>query len=76
MSGGRWACFHGDALIDEIPLMLHCGFESFEVTNPSTLNALQAGRLPGPPIHHQPGGGGGILAGSRLRLRASASRAA
>ncbi len=44
----------GDVLIDEIPLMLRCGFDSFEVTNPPTLHALQAGRLPGSPLHYQP----------------------
>jgi len=67
----------GDVLIDEIPFMLRCGFDSFEVSNPPTLRALQAGRLPGPPIHYQPGSGDGeILAGSRPWLRASASRAA
>ncbi len=45
----------GEVLIDEIPLMLRCGFDSFEVSNPPTLSALRAGRLPGPPIHYQPG---------------------
>jgi uncharacterized protein (DUF934 family) len=44
----------GDVLIDEIPLMLRCGFDSFGVTNAPTLRALEAGRLPGPPIHYQP----------------------
>jgi uncharacterized protein (DUF934 family) len=44
----------GDVLIDEIPLMLRCGFDSFDVTNPPTLHALQAGRLPGSPLHYQP----------------------
>jgi uncharacterized protein (DUF934 family) len=44
----------GDVLIDEIPLMLRCGFDSFEATNAPTLRALEAGRLPGPPIHYQP----------------------
>src|ERR1700687_137526 len=48
----------GDVLIDEIPLMLRCGFDSFDVTNAPTLNALQAGRLPGAPLHYQPGSGG------------------
>ena len=48
----------GDVLIDEIPLMLRCGFDSFDVTNAPTLRALEAGRLPGPPIHYQPGSGG------------------
>ncbi len=44
----------GDVLIDEIPLMLRCGFVSFEVTDAPTLRALEAARLPGPPIHYQP----------------------
>jgi uncharacterized protein (DUF934 family) len=67
----------GDVLIDEIPFMLRCGFDSFEVSNPPTLSALQAGRLPGPPIHYQPGSGGGETpAGSRPLLRASATKAA
>jgi uncharacterized protein (DUF934 family) len=44
----------GDVLIDEIPFMLRCGFESFEVTNAPTLHALEAGWLPGSPLHYQP----------------------
>ncbi|MBV8105631.1 MAG: DUF934 domain-containing protein [Hyphomicrobiales bacterium] len=48
----------GEVLIDEIPLMLRCGFDSFDVTNAPTLAVLEAGRLPGPPIHYQPGSGG------------------
>ena len=62
----------GDVLIDEIPLMLRCGFDTFEVTNPPTLNALQAGRLPGPPIHYQPASvGDETHVGSRPWLRAT-----
>jgi uncharacterized protein (DUF934 family) len=45
----------GDVLIDEIPLMLRCGFDSFEVTNAPTLHALKSGHLPGSPLHYQPG---------------------
>jgi uncharacterized protein (DUF934 family) len=48
----------GDVLIDEIPLMLRCGFDSFDVTNAPTQKALEAGRLPGSPLHYQPGSGG------------------
>ncbi|HTZ66807.1 MAG TPA: DUF934 domain-containing protein [Roseiarcus sp.] len=44
----------GDVLIDEIPLMLRCGFDTFDVTNAPTLRALEAGRLPGSPLHYQP----------------------
>jgi uncharacterized protein (DUF934 family) len=36
----------GDVLLDEIPLMLRCGFTSFEVVNAPTLRALSEGRLP------------------------------
>jgi len=43
----------GDVLIDEIPPMLRCGFDSFEVTNAPTLRALGEGRLPGIPLHYQ-----------------------
>lgn len=45
----------GDVLIDEIPLMLRCGFNSFAVTNPATIAKLETGQLPGPTIHYQPG---------------------
>jgi uncharacterized protein (DUF934 family) len=44
----------GEVLIDEIPLMLRCGFDSFDVTNAPTLHALQADHLPGSPLHYQP----------------------
>jgi uncharacterized protein (DUF934 family) len=67
----------GDVLIDEIPFMLRCGFDSFEVTNEPTLRALRAGRLPGPPIHYQPGSGGDERRGGpRPWLRADAGQAA
>ncbi|MGA9851035.1 MAG: DUF934 domain-containing protein [Roseiarcus sp.] len=48
----------GDVLIDEIPLMLRCGFDSFDVTNAPTLKALEAHHMPGSPLHYQPGSGG------------------
>ena len=63
----------GDVLIDEIPLMLRCGFDAFEATDAPTLRALEAGRLPGPAIHYQPASAAGeIPAGARPWLRASA----
>jgi uncharacterized protein (DUF934 family) len=49
----------GDVLIDEIPLMLRCGFDTFDVTNAPTLKALEANRLPGSALHYQPGSGDG-----------------
>jgi phosphoadenosine phosphosulfate reductase len=45
----------GDVLLDEIPLMLRCGFTSFEVTNQATARALREGRLPKFPLAYQPG---------------------
>ena len=61
----------GDVLIDEIPLMLRCGFDAFEVTDTPTLAALEAGRLPGPAIHYQPASvAGEVHAGARPWLRA------
>ena len=66
----------GDVLIDEIPFMLRCGFDSFEVTNAPTLEALEAGRLPGPTIHYQPASvAGEAPAGSRPWLRVSRDEA-
>lgn len=44
----------GDVLIDEIPLMLRCGFDSFEVVNEPTLRALRRGFLPGGSLYYQP----------------------
>ncbi|HXW20614.1 MAG TPA: DUF934 domain-containing protein [Roseiarcus sp.] len=44
----------GDVLLDEIPLMLRCGFDSFDIVNEPTLRALEAGRLPGPALYYQP----------------------
>ena len=44
----------GDVLLDEIPLMLRCGFDSFEVVNEPTLHALKRGHLPGVSLFYQP----------------------
>ncbi len=45
----------GDVLLDEIPLMVRCGFSSFDVTNEATLRALREARLPKFPVAYQPG---------------------
>ena len=45
----------GDVLLDEIPLMIRCGFSSFDVTNEATLRALREARLPKFPVAYQPG---------------------
>jgi uncharacterized protein (DUF934 family) len=44
----------GDVLIDQVPLMLRCGIDSFAVTNATALKRLSEGRLPGIAVHYQP----------------------
>jgi uncharacterized protein (DUF934 family) len=44
----------GDVLIDQIPLMIRCGIESFAVTNATAIKRLSEGRLPGISLHSQP----------------------
>jgi uncharacterized protein (DUF934 family) len=44
----------GEVLLDEIPLMLRCGFTSFEVTDEPTLRALREGRLFTAGLYYQP----------------------
>ncbi|MBO9098341.1 MULTISPECIES: DUF934 domain-containing protein [unclassified Rhizobium] len=44
----------GDVLIDQVPLMLRCGFDSFSVTNATALKRLSENRLPGIQYHYQP----------------------
>lgn len=44
----------GDVLIDQVPLMLRCGIDSFAVTNATALKRLGEGRLPGIDNHYQP----------------------
>ncbi len=44
----------GDVLIDQIPLMLRCGIDSFAVSDPVALKRLDDGRLTGIPLHYQP----------------------
>jgi uncharacterized protein (DUF934 family) len=60
----------GDVLLDEIPLMMRCGFTSFEVVNAPTLHALEQGRLPKVTLAYQPSfGKGEAPAGTRPWLR-------
>ena len=44
----------GDVLIDQVPLMLRCGIDSFAVTNATAIRRLSEGRLPGIDNHYQP----------------------
>lgn len=44
----------GDVLIDQVPLMLRCGIDSFAVSHETTIRRLAEGRLPGISAHYQP----------------------
>jgi uncharacterized protein (DUF934 family) len=59
----------GDVLLDELALMLRCGFDSFEIANEPTLRALQRGWKPPVSLYYQPGLVGEVPAGMRPWLR-------
>ncbi|TWD57854.1 uncharacterized protein (DUF934 family) [Agrobacterium vitis] len=62
----------GDVLIDQIPLMLRTGFDSFAVTNAVALQRLEEGRLPGIANHYQPAArGNGAVEGYSWRRRSA-----
>ena len=64
----------GEVLLDEIALMLRCGFTSFEVTDANTLRALKEGRLPNQALFYQPAPGQREApAGTRPWLRRATS---
>lgn len=44
----------GDVLIDQVPLMLRCGIDSFAVSNPVAIRRLAEDRLPGIDSYYQP----------------------
>jgi uncharacterized protein (DUF934 family) len=44
----------GTVLLDQVPLMLRTGFESFEVDHAPTIKRLVEKRLPGIDLHYQP----------------------
>lgn len=43
----------GDVLIDQVPLMLRCGIDSFAVSNPVAIRRLAENRLPGIDSYYQ-----------------------
>lgn len=49
----------GDVLLDQIPLLARCGFDSFLVTHEPTLRALVRGHLPALATTYQPSLGDG-----------------
>ncbi|WP_414832453.1 DUF934 domain-containing protein [Afifella sp. YEN Y35] len=66
----------GDVLIDQIPLMLRCGFDSFLVRNKPTIAALERGALPGVDLFYQPGQGAEAAVAGRSWARRPAIREA
>lgn len=44
----------GDVLLDLVPFMLRCGFDSLEVSHGPTIKALAAGRIPAVDLYYQP----------------------
>lgn len=44
----------GDVLIDQVPLMLRVGIDSFAVSNETAIRRLSEKRLPSIPHHYQP----------------------
>ena len=63
----------GDVLLDEIALMLRCGFTSFDISDERTLRALRRGHLPGVSLFYQPALGVEAPAGTRPWLRRKSS---
>ncbi len=63
----------GDVLLDELALMLRCGFDSFEIVNQPTLQALQRGWKPPVSLYYQPSLMREVPAGTRPWLRRAAS---
>lgn len=44
----------GDVLIDQIPLMLRCGFDTFAISHAPTRRSLENGHLPDVKLYTQP----------------------
>jgi len=59
----------GDVLFDQLPLMIRCGFDAFEITDASTIKLLEAGRHDAMTLFYQPALGREIPAGTRPWLR-------
>jgi uncharacterized protein (DUF934 family) len=64
----------GEVLLDELALMLRCGFDSFEIANEPTLWALERGWRPDVSLYYQPSlAAREVPAGTRPWLRRAAS---
>jgi uncharacterized protein (DUF934 family) len=66
----------GDVLFDEMQFMVRCGFDAFEISDPSTLKLLSDGRRAAAFDHfYQPGLEPEVPAGTRPWARRAATRA-
>lgn len=45
----------GDILFDQLQHLSRCGFDAFEIKDPSTIRLLESGRRPGLKLFYQPG---------------------
>jgi uncharacterized protein (DUF934 family) len=63
----------GEVLLDELALMLRCGFDSFDIANEPTLHALERGWRAPVSLYYQPSLMPEVPAGTRPWLRRAAS---
>ncbi len=67
----------GDVLLDQLPLMLRCGFDAFEIVSEPTISALEKGHLPAiTNIYQRPARGGVAQAGRHFNLKRITQKAA
>jgi uncharacterized protein (DUF934 family) len=46
----------GEVLLDQVPLMMRCGFDALEISHEPTMRALERGHLPAIALTYQPAG--------------------
>ncbi|WP_051631311.1 DUF934 domain-containing protein [Afifella pfennigii] len=59
----------GDVILDQIPLMLRCGFDAFQIRHLPTIAALERGELPAIHLYYQPASGEEAPAAGRAWAR-------
>lgn len=59
----------GDVLLDQVPLLARCGFDSFAIRHLPTIRALEAGALSGLSHAYQPSSRDTLPLVGRVRLR-------
>jgi len=64
----------GDVILDQIPLMLRCGFDAFLIRHQPTLGSLEKGEMPAIDLYYQPARGEESPAAGRSWVRRPAIR--